>query len=75
MGVRPSMKGADMAEDRTPRTVGPTGLPPNDDAERPSKARDASKPRREAKADREPAPGERDASWDRREDRISSRVL
>lgn len=64
-----------MAEDRTPRTVGPTGSPPDDDAERPRKDRDASKPRRQAKLDREPAPGERDSSWERREDRISSRVI
>ena len=75
MSVRPSMKGADMAEDRTPRTVGPTGSPPNDDAERPSKERDASKPRRQSKLHREPAQGEGDSSWERREDRISSRVI
>lgn len=64
-----------MAEDRTPRTVGPTESPQGDEAERPRRRRDASKRSREIRLDQEGTPGEKKESAERAEERFSSRFV
>ena len=63
-----------MAEDRTPRTVSPTGEPVEDDM-RPSPKRKTKARAKEIRLD-EPMPaGRRKTGPDHNDDRLSSRII